>query len=103
MKAVIYDHYAGPEVLELADVAPPKMHVDSVLVRVHAAAVNPADVAEQVGIGVTDFKPATRSSATSARASPTSTAATPSRWQPSHTRSPRNPPTSPGSKRPPSP
>jgi NADPH:quinone reductase-like Zn-dependent oxidoreductase len=83
MKAVVYYRYGGPEVLELADVAPPKMHVDSVLVRVHAAAVNPADLAmraghgdatvptyfpvipgwdiagvvEQVGIGVTEFKP----------------------------------------------
>ena len=83
MKAVVYYRYGGPEVLELTDVAPPKMHVDSVLVRVHAAAVNPADlqmraghgdatvptyfpsspgwdiagVVEQVGIGVTEFKP----------------------------------------------
>jgi NADPH:quinone reductase-like Zn-dependent oxidoreductase len=83
MKAIVYRRYGGPEVLELADVAPPKMHVDSVLVRVHAAAVNPADlqmraghadatvstyfpvipgwdiagVVEQVGIGVTEFEP----------------------------------------------
>jgi NADPH:quinone reductase-like Zn-dependent oxidoreductase len=83
MKAVVYHRYGGPEVLELADVAPPKMHVDSVLVRVHAAAVNPADLAmraghgdatvptyfpvipgwdiagvvEQVGIGVSEFQP----------------------------------------------
>ncbi|MGX7681276.1 NADP-dependent oxidoreductase [Jatrophihabitans sp. DSM 45814] len=83
MKAVVYHRYGGPEVLELAEVAPPKVHVDSVLVRVHAAAVNPADLAmraghsdatvptyfpvipgwdiagvvEQIGIGVTDFKP----------------------------------------------
>jgi NADPH:quinone reductase-like Zn-dependent oxidoreductase len=83
MKAIVYHRYSGPEVLELADVAPPKMHVDSVLVRVHAAAVNPADlamraghadatvatyfpvkpgwdiagVAEQVGIGVSEFQP----------------------------------------------
>jgi NADPH:quinone reductase-like Zn-dependent oxidoreductase len=83
MKAVVYHRYGGPEVLEVVDVAPPKMHVDSVLVRVHAAAVNPADlkmraghgdatvatyfpvipgwdiagVVEQVGIGVSEFKP----------------------------------------------
>ena len=83
MKAIVYHRYGGPEVLELADVAPPKVHVDSVLVRVHAAAVNPADlqmraghgdatvptyfpvipgwdvagVVEQVGIGVAEFKP----------------------------------------------
>ncbi|MGX7681237.1 hypothetical protein ACSMXN_20790 [Jatrophihabitans sp. DSM 45814] len=44
MKAVVYHPYRGPEpgILELAEVAPPKVHVDSVLVRVHAAAVNPA-------------------------------------------------------------
>jgi NADPH:quinone reductase-like Zn-dependent oxidoreductase len=83
MKAIVYHRYGGPEVLELTDVAPPKVHVDSVLVRVHAAAVNPADlqmraghgdatvptyfpvipgwdvagVVEQVGIGVAEFKP----------------------------------------------
>jgi NADPH:quinone reductase-like Zn-dependent oxidoreductase len=83
MRAVVYHHYGGPEVLELAEVAPPKLHVDSVLVRVQAAAVNPADLAmraghgdatvatyfpvipgwdiagvvEQVGIGVCEFEP----------------------------------------------
>jgi NADPH:quinone reductase-like Zn-dependent oxidoreductase len=83
MKAVVYNRYGGPEVLEVVDLAPPKMHVDSVLVRVHAAGVNPADLATraghsdatvptyfpvipgwdiagvvgQVGIGVSDFKP----------------------------------------------
>jgi len=83
MKAIVYHRYGGPEVLELAEVAPPKVNVDSVLVRVHAAAVNPVDLAlrggygettvptyfpvipgwdiagvvEQVGIGVGEFKP----------------------------------------------
>jgi NADPH:quinone reductase-like Zn-dependent oxidoreductase len=83
MKAIVYHRYGGPEVLELADVAPPKVNVDSVLVRVHAAAVNPVDLAlrggygettvptyfpvipgwdiagvvEQVGIGAPEFKP----------------------------------------------
>jgi len=83
MKAIVYRRYGGPEVLELAEVAPPKVNVDSVLIRVHAAAVNPVDLAlrggygettvptyfpvipgwdiagvvEQVGIGVGEFKP----------------------------------------------
>ncbi|HEX3612597.1 MAG TPA: NADP-dependent oxidoreductase [Sporichthyaceae bacterium] len=83
MKAIVYHSYGGPEVLELAEVAPPKVNLDSVLVRVHAAAVNPVDLAlrggygeatvptyfpvipgwdiagvvEQVGIGVGEFKP----------------------------------------------
>jgi NADPH:quinone reductase-like Zn-dependent oxidoreductase len=83
MKAIVYHRYGGPEVLELAEVAPPKVNVDSVLVRVHAAAVNPVDLAlrggygestvptyfpvipgwdiagvvEQVGIGVPEFTP----------------------------------------------
>jgi NADPH:quinone reductase-like Zn-dependent oxidoreductase len=51
MKAVVYHRYGGPEVLELAEVAPPKIHVDSVLVRVQAAAVNPADLAMRAGYG----------------------------------------------------
>src|SRR5882757_1244399 len=83
MKAIVYHRYGGPKVVELAEVAPPKVNVDSVLVRVHAAAVNPVDLAlrggygettvptyfpvipgwdiagvvEQVGIGVGEFKP----------------------------------------------
>jgi NADPH:quinone reductase-like Zn-dependent oxidoreductase len=53
MKAIIYHRYGGPEVLEFADVAPPKVNVDSVLVRVHAAAVNPVDLALRGGYGET--------------------------------------------------
>jgi NADPH:quinone reductase-like Zn-dependent oxidoreductase len=49
MKAVVYRHYGGPEVLELAELPEPKTHVDSVLVRVRAAALNPADLALQAG------------------------------------------------------
>jgi NADPH:quinone reductase-like Zn-dependent oxidoreductase len=49
MKAMVYRRYGGPEVLELAELPPPKTHVDSVLVRVRAAAVNPADLAMQAG------------------------------------------------------
>lgn len=49
MKAVVYRSYGGPEVLELAELPEPKMHVDSVLVRVKTAGVNPADLGNQAG------------------------------------------------------
>jgi NADPH:quinone reductase-like Zn-dependent oxidoreductase len=49
MRAMVYRQYGGPEVLELAELPPPKTHVDSVLVRVRAAALNPADLAMQAG------------------------------------------------------
>ncbi|RSN01276.1 alcohol dehydrogenase [Streptomyces sp. WAC 01325] len=49
MKAMVYRRYGGPEVLELAELPEPKTHVDSVLVRVKAAALNPADLALQAG------------------------------------------------------
>jgi NADPH:quinone reductase-like Zn-dependent oxidoreductase len=83
MKAVICEQYGGPEVLELADVDPPQLGPNGVLVRVHASSVNPVDwklrkgmlsamwklrfpviwgcdhsgVVEQVGSAVTFFKP----------------------------------------------
>ena len=43
MKAVIYRCYGGPEVLEYVDVAKPTPLDDEVLVKVHAASVNPLD------------------------------------------------------------
>ena len=43
MKAVVYDAYGGPEVLQLADVETPAPGPNELLVKVHAAAVNPAD------------------------------------------------------------
>ncbi|MEU4173361.1 NADP-dependent oxidoreductase [Streptomyces sp. NPDC026665] len=49
MKAMVYRRYGGPEVLEPAELPEPKTHVDSVLVRVKAAALNPADLALQAG------------------------------------------------------
>jgi len=45
MKAVVYRRYGGPEVLEYTDVPDPKLSQNSVLVRVRAAALNPADPA----------------------------------------------------------
>ena len=43
MKAIRYDRYGGPEVLELRDVPVPVVGDDDLLVRVRAAAVNPLD------------------------------------------------------------
>lgn len=49
MKAVQYQSFGGPEVLEVVDVPDPKMFADLVLVRIEAAALNPADLAFQAG------------------------------------------------------
>ena len=43
MKAVIYDRYGSPDVLELREIDEPVVGDDQVLVRVRAASVNPAD------------------------------------------------------------
>jgi NADPH:quinone reductase-like Zn-dependent oxidoreductase len=43
MKAMIYEKFGGPEVLQLRDVEKPEPAEDEVLVRVHAASVNPFD------------------------------------------------------------
>jgi NADPH:quinone reductase-like Zn-dependent oxidoreductase len=43
MKAIRYDRYGGPEVIELRDVDPPTVGDRDVLVRVRAASVNPLD------------------------------------------------------------
>jgi len=43
MKAIIINSYGGPDVLELVDIAAPQPEPGDVLVRVAAAAVNPAD------------------------------------------------------------
>ena len=43
MKAVVYHCYGGPEVLEYVDVPMPVPAQDEVLVKVHAAGVNPLD------------------------------------------------------------
>ena len=49
MKTVQYQSFGGPEVLEVVDVPDPKMFADLVLVRIEAAALNPADLAFQSG------------------------------------------------------
>lgn len=43
MKAIVYRCYGSPDVLEFEDVDKPKPADDEVLVKVHAAAVNPLD------------------------------------------------------------
>ena len=43
MKAIVRDTYGSPNVLELTDIDKPEPGDDEVLVRVHAASVNPAD------------------------------------------------------------
>ncbi|MFI1852934.1 NADP-dependent oxidoreductase [Streptomyces sp. NPDC020480] len=49
MKAVQYKNFGGPDVLEVTDVPDPKMFADLVLVRIEAAALNPADLGFQSG------------------------------------------------------
>jgi NADPH:quinone reductase-like Zn-dependent oxidoreductase len=43
MKAIVYSDYGGPEVLHVADVETPRPAVNEILVKVHAAAINPVD------------------------------------------------------------
>ena len=51
MRAVVYRRYGSPEVLKYTDVPDPKLSQTSVLVRVRAAALNPADHMLQAGLG----------------------------------------------------
>ena len=43
MKAVVYTEYGPPDVLEVKDIKKPEPNDDQVLIKVHAAAVNPYD------------------------------------------------------------
>jgi len=43
MRAVVADEYGGPSVLGVRDVDDPRVGPDYVLVRVHAAGINPVD------------------------------------------------------------
>jgi NADPH:quinone reductase-like Zn-dependent oxidoreductase len=65
MKAILQERFGPPDVLRLADTDQPEPGADDVLVRVHAAAINPADwhilrgdpyVARLMGIGLTKPK-----------------------------------------------
>jgi len=62
MKAIVQDRFGPPEILRLADTGLPEAGADDVLVRVRAAALNPADwhilrgdplVARLMGVGLT--------------------------------------------------
>src|SRR5256885_15105595 len=62
MKAIVQDRFGPPDVLRLADTGLPEVGAGDVLVRVHAAALNPADwhivrgdplIARLMGIGLT--------------------------------------------------
>jgi NADPH:quinone reductase-like Zn-dependent oxidoreductase len=65
MRALVQDRFGPPDVLQLADTGLPVGGADDVLVRVHAAALNPADwhilrgdplVARLMGLGLTKPK-----------------------------------------------
>ena len=43
MKAVVYEKYGSPDVLELKEVEKPTPKDDEVLIRVHAASINDWD------------------------------------------------------------
>jgi NADPH:quinone reductase-like Zn-dependent oxidoreductase len=43
MKAIVQERFGPPDVLQLVDTDPPEIGADDVLVRVHAAALNPYD------------------------------------------------------------
>lgn len=43
MKAIVFDRYGAPDVLELREIDKPRIRKDEVLVRVRAASVNPYD------------------------------------------------------------
>jgi len=49
MKAIVQDKYGSPDVLELREIDKPEVGDDDVLVRVHAASVNPADCYAMTG------------------------------------------------------
>lgn len=57
MRAVRQDRFGGPEVLELVDVPAPVPGPTELLVRVHAAGVNPVDWATRAGHGMFDQPP----------------------------------------------
>ena len=43
MKAVVYEKYGSPDVLEYREIEKPTVMEDDVLVEVHAASMNPVD------------------------------------------------------------
>jgi NADPH2:quinone reductase len=43
MRAVVINNYGGPDILEVADIPVPELAPGEVLLKVHAAGINPAD------------------------------------------------------------
>src|SRR5215510_15485844 len=92
MKAIVFEKLGGPEVMKIGEVAKPEVRPGTVMIKVGAAGINFADtlfrqgqylmqptlpdtpgleasgVVEQVGAGVTDFKPGQRVAAIGAKA-----------------------------------
>lgn len=50
MKAILHEDFGGPEVLKLADAPLPAVRPDDLLVKVHAAGVNRADISQRKGL-----------------------------------------------------
>ena len=50
MKAIVYNKYGGPEVLEYVDLPEPLLGHNSLLIDIKAAALNPADIQIQRGV-----------------------------------------------------
>ncbi len=51
MKGILYRRFGGAEVLEYGELPEPKLSQNAVIVRMKAAAINPADIALQAGLG----------------------------------------------------
>ena len=49
MKAVVLDGFGGPEQMRIGDVPKPEIKEDHVLIKVHATAVNRADILQRYG------------------------------------------------------
>ena len=50
MRAIVHDEYGTPDVLRLEEIERPQLADDGVLLRVHAASVNPPDIAGVTGV-----------------------------------------------------
>lgn len=57
MKAIVYSHHGGPEVLRPKTVPKPQMGPDDLLVRVYATTVNRADLIQRRGIHTPETQP----------------------------------------------